>query len=152
VATAELAPDNVISPSPGEEPEIKALVERIEEIGAKHQRARLVGPRGEAVPIPVSAFEALRKVIHAMSQGMTVTLVPHGKELTSKQAADLLHVSRPFLVRNLLGRDIPFHKVGTHRRIYLDDVLAYREQRARERRRLLDEMTAAGQEVEGGYR
>jgi excisionase family DNA binding protein len=91
-------------------------------------------------------------VIEAMSRGASIALVPQGRELTTKQVAELLHVSRPFLVRNLLGKEIPFEKVGSHRRVRLDDVLAYRERRARERRALLDDMTAAAQDVKGGYR
>jgi excisionase family DNA binding protein len=82
----------------------------------------------------------------------TIALVPQGRELTTRQAAELLHVSRPFLVRNLLGKQIPFEKVGSHQRVRFEDVLAYRERRTRERRALLDDMTAAAQDVEGGYR
>jgi excisionase family DNA binding protein len=79
-------------------------------------------------------------------------LVPQGRELTTKQAAELLHVSRPFLVRKLLGKEIAFEKVGTHRRVRLTDVLAYRERRAQERQRLLNEMTRGAQDLPGGYR
>lgn len=152
MATATLAPDTVLTPRPGEENDLRALDERLAEIGARNQVARLVGPDGEEIPLPPSAFHALQRVIEAMSHGLTITLVPHGQQLTTKQAADLLDVSRPFLVRNLLGVEIPFEKVGSHRRVRLDDVLAYRERRARERRALLDEMTAAAQDLPGGYR
>lgn len=152
MATGALGSDNVLAPDPTEELELRALDERLGEIESRQQLAKLVGPDGEVVELPVSAFHALRRVVEAMSRGLTVTLVPHGKELTTKQAAELLHVSRPFLVRNLLGKTIPFEKVGSHRRVRLDDVLRYREQRAGERRQLLDEMAAAAQEVEGGYR
>jgi excisionase family DNA binding protein len=92
------------------------------------------------------------RVVEAMSQGATIALVSQGRELTTRQAAELLHVSRPFLVGNLLGTEIPFEKVGSHRRVRLEDVLAYRERRRRARRALLDGMTAAAQDVEGGYR
>ncbi|MGI0129041.1 MAG: excisionase family DNA-binding protein [Thermoplasmata archaeon] len=152
MATAALAPDTVLAPRPGEEDDLRALDEQLTEIGARDQVARLVGPNGEEIPLPPSAFHALKRVIEAMSHGLSITLIPHGQQLTTKQAADLLHVSRPFLVRNLLGGEIPFEKVGSHRRVRLDDVLAYRERRARERRTLLDEMTAAAQDLPGGYR
>jgi excisionase family DNA binding protein len=151
MATTTLAPDTVLAPNPAEENDLRALDERLAEIGAHDQVARLVGPDGEEITLPPSAFHALQRVIEAMSHGLTITLVPHGRQLTTKQAADLLHVSRPFLVRNLLGREIPFEKVGSHRRVRLEDVLVYRERRARERRALLDEMTAAAQDLPGGY-
>jgi excisionase family DNA binding protein len=97
--------------------------------------------------LPLSALQALRQVLGLWSDGASVALVPQGKELTTRQAADLLHVSRPFLVRNLLGKEIPFEKVGSHHRIRMEDVLAYRERRARKRRRLLDEMTAEAEDM-----
>jgi len=152
MARAALAPDNVLSPDPADAPQLRILDARLHELEARRQVARLVGPDGEEVALPASAFHALKRVVDAMSRGATIALVPQGKELTTKQAADLLHVSRPFLVRNLLGKEIPFEMVGSHRRVRLDDVLAYRERRARERRALLDDMTAAAQDYEGGYR
>lgn len=78
------------------------------------------------IGIPASAFHALRLVVEAMSRGQTVVLAPQEEELTSQQAADLLRVSRPHLVKLPEGGEIPFHRVGTHRRIRLEDVLAYR--------------------------
>jgi hypothetical protein len=104
VSTALLAPDTLLAPDPAEEREIQALSDELSEIGLSDEPARLVGPGGEAIDLPPSVFHALQRVVDAMRQGLTITLVPHGKELTTKQAADLLHVSRPFLVRNLLGR------------------------------------------------
>ena len=112
----------------------------------------VIAPDGTEIVLPSSAFRALQRVVEAMSQGASIALAPHGKELTTKQAADLLHVSRPFLVRQLLGKEIPFERVGSHRRVRLEDVLAYRERRVRARQKLLDDMTASAQDVEGGYR
>jgi excisionase family DNA binding protein len=146
------APETVVAPKTEEEAGLEKLEQRLTEMEARRQVARLIGPDGEEIPIPASAFHALRLIVDGMSRGLSIHLVPHGKELTTKQAAELLHVSRPFLVRNLLGKEIPFEKVGTHRRVRLTDVLAYRDRRARDRRRLLDEMTQAAQDVEGGYR
>ena len=148
---ATLAPDTVVAPDRADERQLRELGERLVQIEVRRQTARLVGPDGDEIPIPESAFHALRQVVDAMSRGFSISLVPHGMELTTKAAAELLHLSRPFLVRNLLGKEIPFEMVGTHRRIRLEDVLAYRERRAHERRALLDEMTAAAQDVEGGY-
>jgi excisionase family DNA binding protein len=146
------AKNDVLSADPAEQPQLRVLDERLAELMARHEIACLVGPDGMEIPLPASAFHALQRVIEAMSRGESIALVPQGTELTTKQAAELLHVSRPFLVRTLLGKEIPFEKVGSHRRVRLDDVLAYRERRSRERRALLDDMAARAQDVDGGYR
>src|SRR5712692_7368457 len=109
MATAT-APETVVAPQAGEEAKLRALDVQLTEMEARSQTGRLIGPNGEEVSIPASAFHALRLVVEGMSRGLSVHLVPHGKELTTKQAAELLHVSRPFLVRNLLGNEIPFEK------------------------------------------
>lgn len=152
MARSELATNEVLSADPAEEPQLRILDERLTELGARREVARLIGPDGREIPLPASAFHALQRVVDAMSRGTSIALVPHGKELSTKLAAELLHVSRPFLVRNLLGREIPFEMVGSHRRVRIEDVLAYRERRRRQRRKLLDDITATAQDVEGGYR
>ena len=151
MATA-MAPETVVAPKEGEEAGLRTLDERLTEILNRRQPARLIGPTGEEILLPESAFYALRFVVEGMSRGLSVHLVPQGKELTTKQAAELLHVSRPFLIRNLLGKEIPFEKVGTHRRVRFSDVMEFRERRAKTRRQLLDDMTQAGQDLPGGYR
>ncbi|CAN5355546.1 helix-turn-helix domain-containing protein [soil metagenome] len=146
-------PDHVVSPNPAERDEIAALQEQLVRI-ARLQRpmARLVGPDGTEVEIPASALAALQAVVHDMAQGLTVTLIPHDKELTTKEAADILNISRPFLIRLLDQGELPYHRVGTHRRLRVEDVLAYREQRAKKRREKLRELTRLSEEAEGGYR
>lgn len=152
MARSAHATNDVLSADPAEEPQLRVLDERLTELEARREVARLVGPDGREIPLPASAFHALQRVVDAMSRGASIALVPQGKELSTKQAAELLHVSRPFLVRNLLGKEIPFEMVGSHRRVRIEDVLAYRERRRRQRRKLLDDITAMAQDVEGGYR
>lgn len=150
-ATPQL-PDNLLRAEPGESDALEALRRQIAEIFREKRTARLVGPDGEAMEIPASAFHALQLVVQGMARGQTMTLVPHGKELTTQQAADLLHVSRPHLVKLLDDGTIDHYKVGTHRRVRIEDVLAYRANRAAVRRAKLDELAQLSQELEGGYR
>ena len=100
----------------------------------------LVGPNRESVPIPEPIYHILLQVIGYMAQGKGVSVIPVMQELTTQQAANMLGVSRPFLVGLLTRNEIPFHKAGTHRRIYLKDVLAYRNRRDAERKRILTEL------------
>ncbi len=148
------APEHILSPDPSEQNELVELREQLTRIAGQQRRphARLVGPDGSEVEIPESAFAALRAVVRDMAQGLTITLIPHDKELTSKEAADILGVSRPFLVRLLDRGEIPYHRVGTHRRLRVEDVLAYRELRAKRRREHLRTLTELSEQVEGGYR
>jgi excisionase family DNA binding protein len=111
----------------------------------------LLGSDGERIDLPESALEALRVVIEAMADGRSITLVPDDKELTSQEAADILHVSRPHLIKLLDRGELPFHLVGTHRRIKMEDVLVYRDRRAAERDAALRELTRLSEELPGGY-
>jgi excisionase family DNA binding protein len=152
--TATAAPEHILSPDPSEQDELVELREQLTRIADQQRRpvARLVGPDGGEVEIPASAFAALRAVVRDMAQGLTITLIPHDKELTTKEAADILGVSRPFLVRLLDRGEIPYHRVGTHRRLRVEDVLGYRELRAQRRREQLRKLTELSEQVEGGYR
>ena len=150
---ATAAPDHILSPDPSEQDELVELREQLTRIaGQRRPVARLVAPDGSEVEIPPSAFAALRAVVRDMAQGLTITLIPHDKELTTKEAADILGVSRPFLVQLLDRGEIPYHRVGTHRRLRVEDVLGYRELRARRRREQLRKLTELSEQVEGGYR
>jgi excisionase family DNA binding protein len=145
-------PDNLLRATDDEGGAMEALRVQNDGIFRAHGSARLVGPDGETMEIPASAFHALKLVVQGMSRGQTMTLVPHGKELTTQEAADLLHVSRPHLVKLLDDGTIDHYKVGTHRRVRIADVLDYRERRTIVRREKLDELTRLSGELEGGYR
>jgi excisionase family DNA binding protein len=144
--------DNVLQAAPEEKQALEQLRHQIDELFRQHRVAALVDPDGETTEIPESVFHALKLVVQSMAQGHTITLLPHGKELTTQQAADLLHVSRPHLIKLLDQGAIPHHKVGTHRRIRTEDLFAYGEQRETTRREKLDELTRISEELPGGYR
>ncbi len=87
---------------------------------------------GDQVELPVEVYRMLRQVVGALQEGLAVTVVPLTQTLTTQQAADLLGVSRPTVIGLLDHDKIPFERIGTHRRVLLRDVLAYREQRRAE--------------------
>jgi excisionase family DNA binding protein len=87
---------------------------------------------GERVELPAEVYEVLRKVVDALAHGLAVTVAPQALTLTTQQAADLLGVTRPTVVKILDGGGMPYERVGTHRRLLLSDVLAYRERRRAE--------------------
>ena len=99
----------------------------------------------ETVEIPVHALRLLREILDQMARGNTVALTPVQAELTTRQAADLLQVSRTFLVRLLDEGRIPCRKVGSHRRVRSEDILAYRRDTESRRRDALDDLTAQDQ-------
>jgi excisionase family DNA binding protein len=94
----------------------------------------LLGPSGEKEDLTESVYKLLRDVLGKMQEGRSVAIVPLMEELTTQKAADILGLSRQFLVRLLEADKIPYHRAGTHRRIYLKDVLEYRRHRDAHRR------------------
>jgi excisionase family DNA binding protein len=122
------------------------LVRELDDILAKNRgKAKLCASSGEEIELPHSVFEVLVRVVHEMARGNAVRVLPVHAELTTQQAADLLGVSRPYLVGLLEGGEIPFRKVGSHRRVRLDDLLIYKDKRDRERRSALNELAAESQ-------
>lgn len=116
----------------------------------KAPRCKLVGPKGEAIALPESVFLVLERVAEVMARGDSITVVPVGKEVTTQQAADLLNLSRQYLVRMLDEGRIPFRKVGKHRRVRMEDVLEFKVKRDKDRRAGLRELSQLTQEF-GGY-
>lgn len=86
-----------------------------------------------------------------MAKGKAVSVIPSDAEITTQQAADILNVSRPHVVKLLEDGVIPFHKVGSHRRIKLKDVERYRQNKADEREEHLSELADQAQELNMGY-
>lgn len=102
---------------------------------------------GTPLPLPGSVAGLFAQVVRELARGHAVSVTPIRAELSTQQAADLLNVSRPFLVKLLETGEIPFHRVGAHRRVRSQDVLAYRRRRGQERRLALAEMLREAQEA-----
>lgn len=118
--------------------------------GAVTLRAEL-GTHSASVAVPREAFELLVEILGQMANGNAVTLVPTHAEVTTQQAAEMLNVSRPFLIGLLDEGKIPYRKVGSHRRVRVADVIAYKQRDAAARRAALDALTAEGQDLGMGY-
>ena len=101
--------------------------------------------------LPAEAVHLLVRILTHMASGSAVTVLPVQAELTTQHATDLLGVSRPYLVRLLDEGKLPFHKVGTHRRVRAADVMAYQRQRHVRSKRLLDDLTEEAQSLGLGY-
>jgi excisionase family DNA binding protein len=102
---------------------------------------------GEPLVLPAAVVRLLGELLTELAKGNAVTLMPHHAELTTQEAADLLNVSRPFLVSLLVNGQLPFHKVGTHRRVRFSDLMLYKRRRDAESEEALRELAALSQEL-----
>ena len=127
---------------------LSRAMERIE--GRRPPRCKLVSSTGEEAVVPHSVFNLLYRLVGAMASGEAVRVISVAQVLTTQQAADILHVSRQYLVRLLEEERIPCTKTGAHRRLRAADVLAFKLERDASRRAGLRELSQMTQDF-GGY-
>lgn len=113
------------------------------------QSAALLAPDGTSFPLPAPLYRALRQIVPLLARGAAIGLVPINAEVTTQEAADLLNVSRPYLIKLLDEGRLPHRKVGTHRRILFRDLMAYKRRQDEQHRAALARMTALADEF--GY-
>jgi excisionase family DNA binding protein len=106
----------------------------------------------QSLELPAGAVALLMEILEAMAAGRGVSIIPENAELTTVQAAAILNVSRPFLIKLLADGALPYRKVGKHRRILMEDVMTYKNRIDREREAVLDQLAAEAQETDMGYR
>jgi len=112
--------------------------------------AKLVGPDGNEIPVPESIYRVLEQVVPLLASDHAVSIVPVGHLLTTQEAAELLNISRPFLIKLLDQGILPFERPegpGSHRRIRFEDLMEYKHNRDKERRKQLKRLTQLSQEA-----
>ncbi len=105
----------------------------------------------QPLELPAGAVSLLMNILETMAAGQGVVLIPENAELTTVQAASVLNVSRPYLIKLLEDNAIPYRKVGKHRRILMEDVMAYKTRIDQEREAVLDQLTLEAQQNDMGY-
>lgn len=112
--------------------------------------AALVGRHGERIELPKPLNDLLLFLVETMKRKQAIFLLPEDEAFTTQAAANFLGMSRPYLLRLLEGGRIPFHRVGTHRRVMFKDLLVFQDTRNRERGQALTNLTKLMDE-EGVY-
>ena len=148
-------------PRDGNEKELTRRLPTIDEIANAAEASRalahaqsgsgrllLGGENGDNVQLAPAIADLIVTLLGHVASGNMVTLVPTGAMLTTQQAADILNVSRPFLSKLLNENRIPHVPIGSHRRVMLADLMAYKERRDSTRRAALDELADLGQEFD----
>ena len=143
----------VPSPKEAEQAQVsvRALSGLLKKKAPRTLRVQPDGAKEVTVTVPTEAFELFLDILAQMANGNAVSIVPVHAELTTQQAADLLNVSRPFLVGLLDDNKIPFRTVGTHRRVMVADLLAYKERDSAHRKKIADELAEEAQKHGLGY-
>ncbi len=126
---------DLVDVSPREQREIMDIYAKLRDAEAK-----LIGPDGKSEILPNNLYSFLLRLLADLKAGHSVTILQSSHELTTVEASKILGMSRQYLIRLLEKEEIPFHMVGTHRRLYVRDVLAYKTKRDLARREILNDL------------
>ena len=136
------------------EAEAKEADSAAKALGKVKRSARVrMKPEGakEEVLVPAPALRLLVEILREMAKGNAVTILPVHAELTTQQAADVLNVSRPYLIKLLDEKKLPYRKVGNRRKVRVSDLFAFKRKDDAERDAAVAELTAEGQQLGFGY-
>jgi len=148
VAAAERVEHEIMMPDERDIPRIRELQEFLR--ASASSGTQLISQDGRRLDIPNPIYDVLLRATQELAGGAAVALIPLPRELTTQQAADLLNVSRPFLIKLLDEGAIPYTRPRAHRRVLLSDVVAYKRRRDATRRAALSELIALAEEY-GDY-
>jgi len=110
--------------------QLKAFAEKLKAVmESERTQATLTTPSGEKVVLPPTLLPLLAYAAEVLAGGEALTIVPAAEEVTTQRAAEMLNISRQYLVRLLESGEIPYRKTGAHRRVHIQDVLTYRKKR-----------------------
>jgi len=153
-----LVPENLetVSPSKGD---IQLALESSRQLAAQRWgrqssiqiQVQVDGEESASIKVPASALRLFLHLLTEMSQGNAVTLLPTHSELTTQQAADLLNVSRPYVVKLLEEGKIPCRTVGKYRRVRFDDLMAFKRKDDETRAKVMEQLTEDAQKLGMGY-
>lgn len=142
---------NPIIPKPEESRAAEESTRRLDGMREKLRKGLSIGiqteDKEEMVPIPVSLFGPILEILTNMAKGKAVTIVPSHAELTTKEAANVLNVSRPFVIGLIEKKILPHRMVGSHRRIRFDDLMDYKRRIDSDRLKSLEKLAALDQEM-----
>lgn len=148
MAASANAPDSVVSPVDIPEHEQTEIIELYRNALLTGSQAQLISPSGKSLNIPRPVYRLLVQILKDLSEGASVAVLQERQGLTTVKASRLLGMSRQFFVSLLEKNEIPYHMVGTHRRVYIKDLMAYKCRRDRARRAVLNQMLQS--EIEAG--
>ena len=152
--TTALAERGPVSLAEGQRPEATEAAERVGRILEQHPQTPMLTVMLDdesRVTVPVPALALLADILREMGRGHAVLIVPYGAELTTQQAADLLNVSRPYVVKLIESGELSARKVGPRRRVRYEDLMAYKSADDDRRRDVARQLTQEAEETETGY-
>jgi len=140
-----------VTAPPEQREDVRALSAVLAHVGhrakGRSSGLSLEGRRGERAVVPRAVFSVLERAVKGLARGEAVTVISVAQELTTQEAANILNVSRQYLVRLLNEQAIPHTKTGKHRRLRLGDVLVYKRRRDAQRKKALTGLTRLSQEL-----
>ncbi|HGU7213410.1 TPA: excisionase family DNA-binding protein [Legionella pneumophila] len=124
---------------------------KIKTIRLKSKKTAFLELDGVHVELPPSAVKLVVAILSEIAEGNALTLIPQHASLTTQQAADMLHVSRPYFIKLLESGEIPFQRVGNRRRVLAHDVTVFKENNLKQRKQALQELVDQAQKLDMGY-